>query len=182
MPDALVWGTLAVPERKQEAFMAATVSPAAWADSPEGFFEWSRTPATSEVLLGELETLPLATAEWLKVGREGGLFECSGVLSLDSFLSARWPLAAFFRAAAEFEGSGELVLLGAGSVMFGYQVTVGHGQSRFETLSLPSYRNWLRRRAIVELVSSPRLPVAQRPSLLVKSELPRPAKRRAARK
>ena len=132
--DAVVYGTLSVPAKNLESWLAAETSPEDFDGWPD-FLNGSFSPRTVEVLLEELRQQQLEPHEFLELGLDGGDLTVRGMMAKDGMLDTRMELATLFRSASGFGGKGELVLFGYLTAQFGYRIKVERAKSSVKLMS-----------------------------------------------
>lgn len=132
--DAVVFGTLAVPTAKVEAWLTGEVAPSDFKGWPD-FFDGDAEPRAPEVLLEELKASVLEPHEHLDVQLDGGKLSVSAMMAKDPLLDTRMALAVLWRSAAAHGGKGTLTFFGYQTASFGYRVTVEKGKSSVKVLT-----------------------------------------------
>lgn len=132
--DAVVFGELAVPTAKVEAWLTAEVAPADFKGWPD-FFDGDAEPRTPEVLLEELKAFVLEPHEHLDLQLDGGKLSVSAMMAKDPLIDSRLALATLWRSAAKHGGKGALTFFGYQTAAFGYRVTVEKGKSAVKVLT-----------------------------------------------
>ncbi len=132
--DGVVSGTLTVPQKNLESWLAAETSPDDFDGWPD-FFNASFSARPVEVLLEELRQAQLEPHEFLEVSLDGGTLTVRGMMAKDPLLDTRMELATLFRSASGFGGKGELNVFGYLTADFGYRVKVERAKSSVKAMS-----------------------------------------------
>jgi hypothetical protein len=132
--DGLVYGTLSVPSKNLESWLAAETSPDDFDGWPD-FFNASFSPRSVEVLIEELKQVHLQPHEFLELHLEGGELTVRAMMAKDGILDTRMELATLFRSASGFGGKGELVFFGYVTADFAYRVKLERAKSSAKVMS-----------------------------------------------
>ena len=98
-------------------------------------------PRSVEATLEELRTWPALAPEYLSVCFEGGKLTVRGLVSRDTFISIAPGLVSLCSTAAPHGGGGTLLMVGLGSLSFGYSARCAFGRSVVRTLDAQTVEN-----------------------------------------
>lgn len=132
--DAVVFGSLTVPDSKLESWLTTPAAPRDFKGWPD-FFDADFDPRPPEVLLEELKAAGLEPHEFLDLSLESGKLSAGAMMAKDPLLDPRMPLAVLWRSAAKHGGKGELFFFGYQTIEFGYRLKVEKGKSSLKLLT-----------------------------------------------
>ena len=132
--DVVMFGSLTLPERNLEDWLASPVELAdfAWLDEVGGADVLHDTP---EALLSFLTDVSCAPHELFEVGLRENELTVQCYASEDTFRATSQALALLFASSAAFSGLGELHFSGYQGIRFGERLTVRGGRGTFTRIS-----------------------------------------------
>jgi hypothetical protein len=141
--DVVMYGTLAVPERNLEEWLASPIetNEFPWLDEIGGVDVLQDTP---EALLNLLSNQVLSPHELFDVALVDGRLHVACYVSEDRFRETSQALALLVASAAPFGGVGELHLAGYQGIRFGERVSVRAGRATWAKLPADEL-SWLER-------------------------------------
>jgi hypothetical protein len=148
--DVVMFGSLSMPERNLEDWLASPVELAdfAWLEEVGGADVLHDTP---EALLSFLSEVSCAPHELFSVALQEGQLKVECYATEDTFRSTSQALALLFASSAAFGGLGELCFSGYQGIRFGERLLVRGGRGTFTRVSGDELAKLEQRKAFLEL-------------------------------
>jgi len=122
--DAVIFGTLLIPERHVEEWLTEPLARELFALLDESDIQHE----TPEALFSFLQGVAVAPHELFDVTLQGGKVHVQCYLAEDAYFETNQALALLFLSAAAFHGVGELFFYGYRGIQFGERLTVKAGR------------------------------------------------------